>query len=113
MWRLVSDGGFLMINETPNVYFPKEVHTTNLWFNQFIPESLAYRRAIYHKRFAQDQKSWKSSGWRGLGTLRSLEQFQGFNLYQSGLGYAIEFFLQLGYLPQYVIHIPLGYLEKI
>lgn len=31
LWRLVSPGGHLMINETPNKYFPKEIHTTNLW----------------------------------------------------------------------------------
>ena len=80
LWRLVSDDGYLMINETPNIYFPKEVHTTNLWFNQWLPESLAYRRAIYNKRFAQDQKSWKSSGWRGLGYLEVARAISGYQL---------------------------------
>ncbi len=67
MWRLVSPGGHLMINETPNKYFPKEIHTTNLWFNHWLPEPLAYKRAIRLKRFARKRKDWNSSGWRGLG----------------------------------------------
>lgn len=80
MWRLVSSGGFLMINETPNRYFPKEVHTTNLWFNQWFPESMAYHRAIYHKRFTQDKESWKSSGWRGLGYFEIARAISGYQL---------------------------------
>lgn len=67
MWRLISPGGHLMINETPNKYFPKEIHTTNLWFNHWLPEALAYKRAIRLKRFSQNRKDWNSSGWRGLG----------------------------------------------
>jgi len=67
MWRLVSPGGHLMIIETPNKYFPKEIHTTNLWFNHWLPKSLAYKRAIRLKRFALERKDWNSSGWRGLG----------------------------------------------
>lgn len=67
MWRLVSPGGHLMINETPNKYFPKEIHTTNLWFNHWLSEALAYNRAIRLKRFARERNEWHSSGWRGLG----------------------------------------------
>ena len=80
LWRQVSPGGFLMINETPNMYYPKEVHTTNLWFNQWLPESLAYRRAINSKRFSKDQKSWKSSGWRGLGYFEIVSAISGYQL---------------------------------
>lgn len=68
-WRVVAPGGYLMINETPNKYFPKESHTTNLWFNHWFPESTAYKRAIRRKRFSMERKDWKYSGWRGLGYL--------------------------------------------
>jgi len=80
MWRLVSPGGYLMINETPNLYFPKEIHTTNLWFNQWLPESLAYHRAVYYKRFTHDKESWKSSGWRGLGYSEIARAISGYQL---------------------------------
>jgi ubiquinone/menaquinone biosynthesis C-methylase UbiE len=67
LWRLVSPGGHLMINETPNKYLPKEIHTTNLWFNHWLPKNVAYRRAVRRKRFASERTDWDSSGWRGLG----------------------------------------------
>jgi ubiquinone/menaquinone biosynthesis C-methylase UbiE len=37
LWRVLKSGGVLIINETPNKYFPKETHTTGLWFNHWLP----------------------------------------------------------------------------
>ena len=79
LWRLVSEGGYLMINETPNKYFPKEVHTTGLWWNHWLPRSLAHWRAIRRRRFDARRTDWDSSGWRGLGyfeLVRSLRHYQ-------------------------------------
>ena len=66
MWRIITPGGYLMINETPNKYFPKEIHTTNLWFNHWLPNNVAYKRAVFFNRFPKERNDWKNSGWRGL-----------------------------------------------
>lgn len=73
LWRLLARGGHFMINETPNKYFPKERHTTSLWFNHWLPSSLARRRAIRRGRFNPERSDWESSGWRGLGYLELVE----------------------------------------
>ena len=84
LWRLTAQGGYLLINETPNVYYPKDVHTTQgLWFNQFLPEDMAYRRAVRHKRFGQQgetRENWKESGWRGLGWYELVRSIRGWTL---------------------------------
>jgi ubiquinone/menaquinone biosynthesis C-methylase UbiE len=67
LWRVLAPGGYLMVNETPNKYFPKEVHTTDLWFNHWLPRETAHRRAINNGRFPASRTDWESSGWRGLG----------------------------------------------
>jgi len=66
MWRLVSKGGYLIINETPNKYFPIDKHTTGLWFVPWMPSNVARRYAIFRNKFSCDQ-DWKTSGWRGIG----------------------------------------------
>jgi len=67
IWRILAPGGHFMISETPNKYFPKEVHTTWLWFNHWLPREVARRRAVRRKRFDASRTDWDSSGWRGLG----------------------------------------------
>jgi SAM-dependent methyltransferase len=66
IWRVVGPGGHLIINETPNKYYPRDLHTTGLWFNHWLPSGLARRHAIWRLRFRQD-RPWASSGWRGVG----------------------------------------------
>ncbi|MCI0564602.1 MAG: class I SAM-dependent methyltransferase [Nitrososphaera sp.] len=80
LWRLVSPRGYLMINETPNKYLPKEMHTTNLWFNHWLPKNMAYRRAVREQRFAPDRKDWDSSGWRGIGYFELVSSLPGYFL---------------------------------
>lgn len=77
LWRVLRVGGVLIINETPNKYFPKEMHTTGLWFNHWLTKQLAYRRAIRRGRFAQERTDWDSSGWRGLGYLELTHAISG------------------------------------
>ncbi|HET6232063.1 MAG TPA: class I SAM-dependent methyltransferase [Longimicrobiaceae bacterium] len=66
LWRVLADGGYLMVNETPNKYLPKDVHTTGLWFVPWLPAETARRYAVRRGRFPADGH-WPSSGWRGLG----------------------------------------------
>jgi len=45
-WRLLRPGGFLLIRETPNRLWPKDGHTTGLWWVPYMPLPLARRYAI-------------------------------------------------------------------
>lgn len=80
LWRLLAAGGYLFINETPNKYFPKEMHTTGLWFNHWLPKSLAHRRAVRRGRFDPERTDWRSSGWRGLGYLELVKPLSSYDL---------------------------------
>lgn len=67
IWRVLKPGGHLLITDTPNKYWPRDTHTTGLWFNHWLPKRAAHRRAVRLKRFRADRTDWDSSGWRGLG----------------------------------------------
>lgn len=82
LWRVLSPGGHLMVNETPNKYFPKEIHTTDLWFNHWLPKSIAHRRAVRRGRFNPKRTDWESSGWRGLGYYELVSGLCGYHLIQ-------------------------------
>jgi len=77
LWRVVAPRGHLMISETPNKYVPKDIHTTGLWFNQWLPKLLAYRRALQRGRFEPHRTDWDSSGWRGAGYYEVAPQLAG------------------------------------
>jgi SAM-dependent methyltransferase len=68
IWRVLAPGGYLIVNETPNKYYPREVHTTHLWFIHWLPSRIARGIAIRRGRF-NEKADWASSGWRGLGYL--------------------------------------------
>jgi SAM-dependent methyltransferase len=80
LWRVLAPGGHLMISETPNKYFPKEVHTTSLWFNHWLPRRLAHQRAVRRGRFDPHRTDWDSSGWRGLGYFELVRPISGYRL---------------------------------
>jgi hypothetical protein len=77
---VLAPGGHLMISETPNQYFPKDVHTTSLWFNHWLPRDLAHRRAVRRGRFDRSRVDWNSSGWRGLGFFELVRPIGGYRL---------------------------------
>jgi hypothetical protein len=77
---VLAPGGHLMISETPNQYFPKDVHTTSLWFNHWLPRGLAHRRAVRRGRFDRSRVDWNSSGWRGLGFFELVRPIGGYRL---------------------------------
>ena len=67
MGRVLTPGGYLIINETPNKYLPIDFHTTGgLWLLPWLPKRIARRYAILRGRFSED-KDWDHSGWRGIG----------------------------------------------
>jgi SAM-dependent methyltransferase len=44
-WRLLRPGGFLLLRETPNRLWPKDGHTSGLWWVPYMPLWLARRYA--------------------------------------------------------------------
>ncbi len=76
MWRVLRPGGHLLVNETPNKYFPRDVHTTGLWFVSWLPSAFARRYAVWRGRYPPDG-DWDSSGWRGLGYYELVAPFGG------------------------------------
>lgn len=49
IWRLVASGGHLFINETPNRLWPRDRHTTGLWWVPYMPLRLAVRYAVVRR----------------------------------------------------------------
>ena len=66
IWRVLRPGGHLVVNETPNKYLPRDVHTTGLWLVPWLPRTVARRYAVLRGRYPADG-DWATSGWRGLG----------------------------------------------
>lgn len=66
LWRVLAPGGYLIVNETPNKYLPRDYHTTRLWFVNWLPRKVAFWYAVWRGRF-KSTGDWDHSGWRGLG----------------------------------------------
>jgi SAM-dependent methyltransferase len=67
LWRVLKPNGYLIINESPNKYYPQDRHTTRgLWGIPWMPSKLARRYAIWRGRF-REEADWATSGWRGIG----------------------------------------------
>jgi ubiquinone/menaquinone biosynthesis C-methylase UbiE len=80
VWRVLEPGRHLMVSETPNAYYPKDHHTTQLWFNHWLPERVAHRRAVRTGRFRAQRTDWASSGWRGAGYYGLVKHLNGARL---------------------------------
>ncbi|BES69343.1 hypothetical protein RE428_03610 [Marinobacter nanhaiticus D15-8W] len=113
LWRVLAPGGYLLINETPNKYFPKETHTTGLWFNHWLPRSVAYRRALRRGRFDPDRRDWESSGWRGLGYYELVRPLNGYQLVPEQTKLRHRLFKRLGFPPSLLDPYPVWILRKV
>jgi SAM-dependent methyltransferase len=54
-WRTLRPGGHLIVSETPNRLWPRDGHTTGLWWVPYMPLGLARRYAIWRGRVTPDQ----------------------------------------------------------
>jgi 2-polyprenyl-3-methyl-5-hydroxy-6-metoxy-1,4-benzoquinol methylase len=59
LWSALKPGGMIFINRTPYRYFPVEVHSTGLWFINYLPDRLAH--AVV-RRFAKRNRAINKSG---------------------------------------------------
>ncbi len=63
LWSSVNPGGAILINQTPHRYFPKESHSTGLWFLNYMPDWLACYMATNHSRYNFDEN--RRRDWKG------------------------------------------------
>jgi ubiquinone/menaquinone biosynthesis C-methylase UbiE len=102
VWRVIAPGGHLMVTETPNVYWPKEFHTTGLWFNHWLPVQMAHRRAVRNGRFSPARQDWVSSGWRGMSFYELVRPIRDYRLIHENTRCRHRVFSSLG-LPASII----------
>jgi hypothetical protein len=113
VWRVLRPGGHLMLAETPNKYFPKEGHTTGLWFNHWLPREFAHRRAVRRGRFDPNRTDWESSGWRGLGYFELVKPISGYRLIPERTRHRHRLLSMLGIPPSLIDPGPIWVLQKL
>ena len=68
LWRLLSPGGVLFLDETPSRWFPIETHTTGLPLINYLPDRLAEQYARRCSRRVRRDATWaemRRDGIRG------------------------------------------------
>lgn len=66
LWQVLREGGYLFLNQTPNLLFPFELHTTMLPMINYLPDKLAYKYARrFSKRIPQDD-AWEELLRKGI-----------------------------------------------
>ncbi len=53
VFRILKKNGLLVITGTPNLLYPKDYHTTNLYFIPWLSSKLAYKYAIKRNRWKE------------------------------------------------------------
>jgi ubiquinone/menaquinone biosynthesis C-methylase UbiE len=67
-WSMLNDGGILFLDQTPNRYFPIELHTTSLPLINYLPDRLTLMIARRFSRRVNRTDSWQAllrAGIRG------------------------------------------------
>jgi 2-polyprenyl-3-methyl-5-hydroxy-6-metoxy-1,4-benzoquinol methylase len=60
LWKLVRKGGFMFINQTPDIRFPLELHTTMLPGINYMPDRLAHVAATRFSKRIKKGESWEN-----------------------------------------------------
>lgn len=85
LWEKVRPGGYLFINQTPNILFPFELHTTMLPLINYVPDSLALKITHRYSKRTLPTDTWEQllrKGIRGatereiLGHLKNAEMLE-------------------------------------
>jgi hypothetical protein len=66
LWRAVNDNGFLFINQTPNLLFPIELHTTMLPLINYLPDRVALALSRRWSKRVQPDESWDELLQKGI-----------------------------------------------
>lgn len=55
IFRVLKKNGLLVISGTPNLLYPKDKHTTNLYFIPWLSSKIAYKYAVKRKRWKEGE----------------------------------------------------------
>jgi 2-polyprenyl-3-methyl-5-hydroxy-6-metoxy-1,4-benzoquinol methylase len=66
LWSYLKVDGVLFINQTPNSFFPIELHTTGLPFINFLPDKSAYYMATTFSKRIDKNDSWDKLLRKGI-----------------------------------------------
>lgn len=66
LWEHLREGGHLFINQTPNILFPFELHTTMLPLINYVPDWLALKMARRFSKRIQPEESWEELLRKGI-----------------------------------------------
>jgi 2-polyprenyl-3-methyl-5-hydroxy-6-metoxy-1,4-benzoquinol methylase len=74
IWALVSNGGYLFLDQTPHRFFPIELHTTMLPLINYLPRPLALGFARGFSRRVGRNEGWEALLRKGIrgGTVREI-----------------------------------------
>jgi SAM-dependent methyltransferase len=111
-WRVLKRGGHFVINETPNKYFPIDIHTTKLPFIPWLPSRVSHVIAARLGRLAHVKDSWEASGWRGLGYFEMTAPISGYTLVPENRNRRHRTFTRLGIPASIIDPYPLWILRK-
>ncbi len=76
LWGLINDDGILFIDQTPQRYFPLELHTTSLALINYLPDRLTLKASRKFSRRVNENDSWEfllRAGIRGA-TVREIRK---------------------------------------
>jgi len=66
LWQVLREEGYLFINQTPNILFPFELHTTMLPMINYLPDKMAFKYArLVSKRVAPND-TWEELLRKGI-----------------------------------------------
>lgn len=66
LWKHLRDGGYLFINQTPNLLFPFELHTTMLPLINYLPDKTAFKFARRFSSRVLKEDSWENLLRKGI-----------------------------------------------
>lgn len=81
IFRVLKKNGLMVISGTPNLLYPKDKHTTNLYFIPWLPSKTAYKYAVKRKRWKEGE-NLDYAGRRGI-------TYFGLKKWMKGLDYKV------------------------
>lgn len=64
VYRVTKENGIILITGTPNIIYPKDMHTTGLYFLPWLPRKAAYRYALKRGKWVEG-KDLELAGRKG------------------------------------------------
>lgn len=66
LWEKAREGGYLFLNQTPNILFPVELHTTMLPLINYVPDRVALKMAHRFSKRTTPDETWEELLRKGI-----------------------------------------------